>query len=306
MRKELGLECKKIASSLSLVFAISSFGFLVACSSSEKEQDEVDAPKASSVVKPKTDLTQMSTPPPAKAPPPPPPPPVAVEKQAAPANPDQELTEAIRSGNQEGIYRTAVSMLAANPKEAKALNALGLYYYGRSQFGAAELMFAKAAEANPGLAEPHTNLGLVKLVNKERPEAIRHFRKALETDPSNVVAAANLGTMYVQEKDFGKALAALEIAIRRYSQDPKILNNYAIALAATGNKQAAKDNYEKALNIKNNDRDILFNYAILMVDGFKNSKEGMDLINRLKVVGLSPEARNKINALENRARAGLK
>ena len=57
---------------------------------------------------------------------------------------------------------------------------------------------------------------------------------------------------------------------------------------------------------QNNNREILLNYAILLIDHLNKFKEGVDVLSRLKFVGPPSESRNRIIALENKAKAGLK
>ena len=47
-------------------------------------------------------------------------------------------------------------------------------------------------------------------------------------------------------------------------------------------------------------------YETLLVDHMKQYNEGLEIINRLKFVGGPEDTRNRIIALENKAKAGLK
>ena len=46
--------------------------------------------------------------------------------------------------------------------------------------------------------------------------------------------------------------------------------------------------------------------GLLKTQHLNKNQEGLDVLNRLKFVGTSPEMRNRINALENKAKAGVK
>jgi Flp pilus assembly protein TadD len=217
-----------------------------------------------------------------------------------------DLNYAVENGRDEEIAKAASAVLAKNPNDAKALNALGLVHYRRGHLPAALLMFDKSIKADPNYSAPHTNRGLVYLSQQEQTDAIKEFRKALVLKQNDHVAAANIGSIYVENKDYPKALIALEIAYRGNSKDPKILSNYGIALTGTGDYPKAKDMYKRALDYSSGNMDIMLNYAILLIDHLKNSKEGLDLLNKIKFLGPSPEVRNRINVLENSAKAGLK
>ena len=219
---------------------------------------------------------------------------------------DQGLAEAIRSNNEEAIYRSAIQILSKNPSDIKALNALGLYHYRKSHWAAAQLMFGRALKVAPNLSDLHNNMALVMLAQKEKRDAIKEFRRAIELNPNDANAAANIGSIYVEEQDYTKALVALEIAYRKNARDQRVLNNYAIAMTATGKYPEAKGVYKQALKLNENNKDVMLNYAGLFIEQLNQNQEGLDLLSKVKFLGPSPEARNKINVLENKAKAGLK
>lgn len=230
------------------------------------------------------------------------------EKVAAPpvANSMYDaLNEAIKSQNDETTQKAASDILMQNPKDIRGLNALAVVYYKKGRYDAAQYLLNKGIGINPGASELYSNLGLVYLAKNERKDAVKMFRKALSANPKDAVAAANLGGIYVQEKDYNKALLALEIPYQKGIKDSKVLNNYAIALTATGKTKEASDIYEKILKENPSQREVMLNYSILLIENLQKNKEGLDLLNRLKFVGAPAEARDTIKNLENKAKAGL-
>lgn len=226
------------------------------------------------------------------------PPPVAVSMYAA-------LNDAIKVQNDDAIQKASSDILTQNPKDIRALNSLAIVYYKRGRFEAAQFLLLKAIAANGSSSELHSNMGLVQLAKNERRDAIKSFRKALELNPQDAVAAANVGSIYVAEKDYNKAALSLEISVRKGMKDPKIMNNYAIALTATGRVKEAGEIYEKLLKDNPSHREAMLNYSILLIENMQKHKEGLDLLNRLKFVGAPPESRDTIKNLENKAKAGL-
>lgn len=229
-------------------------------------------------------------------------------KVVIPTSPSQyaALNEAIKLQNDERIYQTSTQILAQAGNDAKALNALAMYHYKRGRYDLCRYLLKKAIAGNPKMAELHSNLGVVQLAQGEKRDAIKSFRKALEINRDEAVAAANVGAIYVQEKDYGKALVVLETAYRKGVRDPRVLNNYAVALAAHRKFEKAEDLYKTVLKDGNNNKEALFNYAVLLVDNMGKFQEGLEIINRLKFVGGPADTRNRIIALENKAKAGLK
>lgn len=216
------------------------------------------------------------------------------------------LNEAIKAQSDDRIYQAATQILTLSPNDARALNALAMYHYKRGRFDLCRYLLSKAISSSPKMAELYSNMGIVQLAQNERREAIKSFRKALDINNDDAVAAANLGAIYVQERDYTKAGVVLETAYRRGVRDARVLNNYGIALTAQGKLDRAEEMYKAALKENNNSKEVLFNYAILLVDHMQKYQDGLDLINRLKFVGGPADSRNRIIALENKAKAGLK
>lgn len=222
-----------------------------------------------------------------------------------PVGAEASLEAAIKKQNDSEVLRAAQEILLANPNHVKSLNAISLTYYKKGKFKAAEFFNKKALKesATSGL---YNNLGLIKIAQKEEREAIASFKKAYEINPSDAVAAANLGAIYVKNKDYKNAEIVLETAYKKNSKDVKVANNYAIALAANQKNEEATKIYERTLSDNSSSRDIMLNYSIHLIDNVNLPKQGLDILNRLKFVGVPSEARNLIKELENRAKAGLK
>lgn len=231
-------------------------------------------------------------------------PPVAAvpkEVQKATAN---LLDEAIRSQSDEKIFKAATQALLQNSADPQALNALALSNYKKGKLATARYLLIKAVQVQPS-AELYNNLGVVHSALEENREALQAFRQAFSLNPQDGVIAANLGAIFVDQKNYSKAVVALETAYHKGLRDFRVLNNYAIALTATGKGLQAQGLYERALKDQSNNKDILFNQAILLIEVLKKYKEGSEVLNRLKFVGGSSEQRSRIKDLENKVKIGL-
>ena len=229
-----------------------------------------------------------------------------VEKAPVIVVPDSQyagLITAIKSQNDDAISKAAMRILLQAPNDVKALNALALVNYKKGRYDAAQYLLSKALAKSGNVSETHSNLGLFFLAKKEKRDAIRSFKKALEINPQDGVAAANLGSIYVQEKDMIKAVFALEIAYGRGVRDIKTMNNYAVALASNGKTAEAGRIYKTLVKDNASNKEVLFNYIVFLVDHEQNYKEGIEYINRLKFVGVPPEVRQKLSALEAKAKS---
>lgn len=216
------------------------------------------------------------------------------------------LNLAISSKNDERIKNASIEVLQNSPKDLKALNSLAMSYLQKGNSEAALMLLNKMISIEPRSSSAHANLGLVYLGRNEKREAIDMFKKALEYDSDNHTAAANLGAIYVKEKDYTKALIALEETVEAGKADESTMNNYAIALSATGKAQESASIYEKILNKNTSNKNAMLNLAIVYIDKLNKFDEGLDLINRLKFVGPDLDARQTIKELEIKAKAGLK
>jgi Flp pilus assembly protein TadD len=224
------------------------------------------------------------------------------------------LNEAIAGQNDEAIYAASTKILMVSQGDIKALNALAMFHFKKGRLDLSRYLLLKAISLNPKSAELHSNLGIVQLSQNEKRDAVISFRKALEIEPDEPIAATNLGSIYVIEKDFAKAQVALEMAFKKGIHDPRFLNNYAITLTALGKFEKAEELYKLAIKEPQINgasgagvnKEVLFNYAILLIDRMSKYQDGLDILSRLKFVGGPAESRNKIIGLENRAKAGLK
>lgn len=224
-----------------------------------------------------------------------------------------QLNDAIRSFNDDKIFAIANQILVQSPNDIKSLNALAVYHYKKGHLEQARYLLTKILSIKSDTAAVYTNLGLVQLAAGEKRDAIKSFRKAIELDNGEANAAANLGAIYIQENDFTKAAVAMELAYNRGLRDPRFLNNYAISLVANGKNEKAEEIYKTLLNNDKNSADknpvlkeSLLNYSVFLIDRVGRYQDGLDLINRLKFVGGLADSKNRIIALENKAKAGLK
>lgn len=217
-----------------------------------------------------------------------------------------ELDRVIVEGDNEKIQKTSIELLQVNSKNYKALNSLAMCHYKKQQFEAAILLLNRALAVNPKSSEVYNNFGLIMFAKNEKKEAVNMFRKALQLNPENYLAAANLSSIYAKEKDYSKVIFSLEKFVKNGKANIFDLNNYAIALVATGKDKEAAEIYEEILKQSPEYKNAMLNYAILMIEKQDKYKEGLDLINRLKFVGADHEARQTIKDLEFKVKAGLK
>ncbi len=183
---------------------------------------------------------------------------------------------------------------------------LAMTEFKKGHFEIAETHMNKAIKAQPDKSELYHNLGLIHLAKGEQREALKAFRKGIQISPEDPALSGQMGAIFTKEKDYIKAEIALEIPVKNGTTDASILNNYAIVMTANKKFDEAEKIYEKALKANPSSRDIMLNYSMFLIEQKQKYKQALDLLSRLKFVGVQPEVRNIINVLENKAKAGLK
>ncbi len=218
---------------------------------------------------------------------------------------DPALASALKSGDQNRIYKEATRVLSLNAKDVDGLNSLGVYHLRNQQPLAARLQFEKSL-AERETPDAYNNIGVCWLNLGKEPEAMANFRKAIQLSGNFVPALVNMGSVYAEHKSYEKALAMLQPAYDQGHRDPLFLNNFGISLVANQKIEQAKSIYRDALSKAPNNPEILLNYAILLIDFGLDKKEGLNLINRLKVMNLDSASDARVNTLEQKAKSELR
>ena len=172
---------------------------------------------------------------------------------------------------QESQYDQAVveakKVLKADEKNSDAMFQLATVYYKQGKNELALMVLTNAAAIRPDDPQIENALGFVHIALKEREKALEDFRKAASLSPDFAEAHNNLGALYNEAQDYPSAVRELELAVRDGPDyAPAHLN---LGNAYRGNQQydQALTEYQKVLALKPNDKDTLFNLAVLYFDG---------------------------------------
>ncbi len=211
------------------------------------------------------------------------------------------LNQYIKSQEEDNILTEGSSLLMKNPNDVKAINAMAMSYYKRGQYPLAKSLLLRALKVDANSSEVHSNMGVVQLALGDKNEALKSFKKSIELNPNDYVGAANAGSLYVVEQDFNKASVVLEMAYSKGYRNPKVLSNYAIALVATGKYEKADQVYREASKENSNNKEVLFNHAILLIQFLKKNEEGLEIVRKLKFLGVPDESRKKLQELQTMA-----
>jgi Flp pilus assembly protein TadD len=222
----------------------------------------------------------------------------APQKGNAEAATYAQLNLQIKNQEDEAILKEGSSILMKNPNDVKAINAMAMAYYKRGQYPLAKSLLLRALKIEVGAYEVHSNLGVVQLALGDKNEALKSFKKAIELNPNDYVSASNAGSLYVLEQDFEKAAVVLDIAYSKGYRNVKVLSNFGIALTATGKYEKADKIYREALKENSNSKEVLFNHAILLIQFLKKNDEGLEIVKKLKFLGIPEEGRKRLQDLQ--------
>lgn len=216
------------------------------------------------------------------------------------------LNKLIQQSELQSLKKECYSLLLDNPKDLVALNALGIYYYKVNQYHAAEAIFLKALKLSPDSDTILNNLGTVQFVLGNESEAYDYFEKAVSKKSKNQISSLNLISYYLKVLDFDRAEEASKNINIENESDLNLQCQYGIALMSVGNFSDSEAVFQSILSKSPEHTMSLLNFAILQIEKNKKFKEGLDLINRLKLVRTLKEIEPTIKTLENQALAGLK
>ena len=206
---------------------------------------------------------------------------------------------------EEPLLALTSKILNEDPDNIQALNTLGVFYLRGGKVSLAKIIFTRALKKHPKNSSLHSNLALIALKEGRKEDAIEAFQKSLSYRYSNYAAAANLGTLYMQAYEYNLALDYLSLAYSRAKQYLSMVhyevvktgNNYAVALAWSGDFQKSEDIFEEL--VKNNPQavELLLNYAILLGRDLKNTEKAYTLLHKVDMMDRSGRYASSIKAL---------
>jgi len=127
---------------------------------------------------------------------------------------DQAATAASNRGDHGRVLELLAGSVDANTGSAKAMRNLGCALFATGRAAEAVVLLEAAALRDPGLAQPHEDLGRMALARSDFAGAVRCFAAAVECEPLNETRWLNLGLACRQAGDDERARRAFETAVR--------------------------------------------------------------------------------------------
>lgn len=218
------------------------------------------------------------------------------------------ITDALRRGKEQKMLQVISNVLNRDPDNILAINSLALFYLANNRSLVGGLIINRGLSKHSNQPALVNNLGVISLRNGDIRQAVSRFKKALSLDSSHLIARINLGNIFLKKKDYENAYLYLkgtyEKALSRWGRkDPKvlkILNNYGAALIGTKRWKSAMQVFDKLSDKPSPAKEIIFNRAIVLANGFKGRKfqeEAKGLVDELSFYSNSVRFNRKLNRL---------
>ncbi|HEX8492089.1 MAG TPA: tetratricopeptide repeat protein [Pyrinomonadaceae bacterium] len=121
----------------------------------------------------------------------------------------QRAAEMIRKGQLSSAEAELDAVLRQGPREANALNLLGVVRAQQHRASEAETLFLRAIETNKALLGAYLNVGQLYLDLGKPERALWAFTEAVKLAPDNAGIHFNLASLYQEKKEYALALEHL-------------------------------------------------------------------------------------------------
>jgi tetratricopeptide (TPR) repeat protein len=124
------------------------------------------------------------------------------------ANSYEDASKLFKQGNYAGALEKIETVIAANPRDARARFLKGLILTEQNKPADAIKVFAALTEDYPELPEPYNNLAVLYASQGQYDKARNSLEMAIRTHPSYAIAHENLGDVYAKmaSEAYDKAL----------------------------------------------------------------------------------------------------
>lgn len=154
------------------------------------------------------------------------------------------------AGRLKAAERLYKSVLKANPKNAVALNLLGVLAFQSGQHNKAIRLIGKAISVNPNYAFAHFNLGNVFKYRGKLADAEAAFGRVVTLNPRDAGAYGNLGIVLQEQGRFADAAGAFRKAAQLEPANPVAHYNLANAMLLLGEERSAAQAFQTAIQLR--------------------------------------------------------
>lgn len=215
-----------------------------------------------------------------------------------------QLQSAFKLRDEKLVREESAKILAKNPQDVVALNALAVSAIMRGQTRAARYYLESASRFHKDEPALFNNLAVIEWKEGRLDEAILYLKKSYRISAKHPETLANLGMIYAK---YGEAQKAVTLLSEAYSRNKSAMVGSHLALAHTmkGDFKQAESLYESLVKSDTKDTNMLINYSLLLVDRLNKIKEAVPFVNRLSFLGSDDSyTQERIRYLERKVQGG--
>lgn len=154
----------------------------------------------------------------------------------------------LKNGNGAAAVDALQKAVQLNPYYWVNQNELGRAYFQLGNYPKALLAYQQITELEPDIDVGYENVGNIYLQQGRYQESIPYFQKALQIEPY-FTTYSNLGTAYFGLKKFPQAVEMFEKAAALTPNETAAAVNLADAYRSAGQKDKARDMYQRAVSL---------------------------------------------------------
>ena len=156
----------------------------------------------------------------------------------------------LETGDAAGAQAEAEALVRLKPKDAGAINLMGVALKRQGRLDEAIAQFEKAAKLDRAAHSPWINLGNIHRDSRRYGKAVAAYRRALQLAPRDSEAARLLGTSLCENDETKEGLAMLGRALAIEPRNTQALHDRAVALHRTGQFEDAGREIARALAMR--------------------------------------------------------
>ena len=152
----------------------------------------------------------------------------------------------LQSGNAPSAMQAFQKAIQINPYFWNNQDEIGNAYFQLGDYAKALAAFQQITVLAPDIDAGYENVGNIYLREGKYKECIPYYQKALEIEPY-WTTYSNLGTAYFFLKQYNESAAAYQKAVALNPNDSEVVVNLADAYRWSGQKDMARETYQRAI-----------------------------------------------------------